>query len=464
MKKMLVILLLMTLCLGQLVPATAESTNLQAQLAGNYFTYAFVAEGYGEYVYYFHFYDEVPVLGSVFYAGFSNNQMNFAGTYTVEEKEYAYACNPDREAATNDGIVNGTAPYTVTFYDWAGNVLDDCGFDGSILYNDMTTLSASGSSPLYYLKDEAPDQSKYLMSYENEQGVNYLSFVSPEDETCTVQLSHNGTYVDLTSYIIEGKWEMTRREDGGYDYALTPDDNEESPVGLSVSVDQKTAVYTAADGTVMELMNAEADAALLLYTGSASQTIAAMGTDANFILNLYDDGACELVNEIFGNTGVLDSGSYTFNADYSVSFEFEKAGELTAALNMETRSNVLNYKLTHEALGEIDVEIALGKAETPQATPAVLFSFVGGYTALDIYDDGTYQFSFESYGLKETGTWAFDSAAYAFTLTQGNGNVIAATIDGETHALTLEYVAEANEQLKDTFSAEASVWGSALVK
>ena len=457
--------LILALCLCALVPLAglAEDADPDAQLAGNYFTYAFAVEGRGDYVYYFHFYEEVPVLGSVFYAGFANNQNNFAGTYTVEKQDYAYACHPDREGATTGVINEGVAPYTVTFYDWSGHVLDTCGYDGTALYNDMTAIAGSGSGPVVYPKDENPAQSRYLTSYEGETGVNYLSFVAVDDETSTLQLSHNGTYIDLMSYIIEGKWEMIAREDGGYDYALTPDDPAEQLASLSVSVDRKSAVYTDAEGTEYELVNEEANQAALLYIGTGVQTFEALASDAEFSLSMYDDGTAVLDMSLFGSNGRLDEGTYTMNEDHSITFEFDTAGTQTAVLNMETFQSELNYTRTHDQLGEINVILVLGRPEA-EAEAAVLFSFTGTFTTLDIYDDNTYVFTFEGYGVKETGTWAFDPAAYAFTMTQGNGNVIAAAIDGETHALGLEYTAEVNEQLKDTFTCEAAVWGAALVK
>ena len=48
-------------------------------------------------------------------------------------------------------------------------------------------------------------------------------------------------------------------------------------------------------------------------------------------------------------------------------------------------------------------------------------------------------------------------------ITQGNGNTVTASLDDD-YTMSFEYVAEANEQLKDTFTAERGVWGAALVK
>ncbi|NMA65960.1 MAG: hypothetical protein GX957_06925, partial [Clostridiaceae bacterium] len=129
-------------------PTETASTDPLDMITEGYYSYSFSAEGYGTFVFYFNFYEEDPVLGSVFYAGFSNNRANYVGTYTVEEVPYEYACYPDRESATADGVepTTGTAPYTVTFFDWDGNEIGKCGYDGDILYNDMDEGSKIYSS------------------------------------------------------------------------------------------------------------------------------------------------------------------------------------------------------------------------------------------------------------------------------------------------------------------------------
>ena len=67
-------------------------TDPMEMITDGYYTYSFSVEGYGQFDNYFHFYKEAPVVGAVFYAGFATNQVTFAGTYTVEKKDYAYKC------------------------------------------------------------------------------------------------------------------------------------------------------------------------------------------------------------------------------------------------------------------------------------------------------------------------------------------------------------------------------------
>jgi hypothetical protein len=85
---------------------------------------------------------------------------------------------------------SGVAPYTITFFDFDGNEIESCGYDGDFLYNDLATIAGSGSGPLKYAHDIVED-SEFNDSYDGEIGVKYLEFVSPDDDTATITLSHN---------------------------------------------------------------------------------------------------------------------------------------------------------------------------------------------------------------------------------------------------------------------------------
>ena len=80
MKKLLAIVLSLMLCLSACSFAAAEETDPAKILTQGVWNYAFAVEGMNDFVYYFHFYEDVPGYGGVFYAGFALNQLNFAGT------------------------------------------------------------------------------------------------------------------------------------------------------------------------------------------------------------------------------------------------------------------------------------------------------------------------------------------------------------------------------------------------
>lgn len=343
--------------------AEVPTDPLEAITYGRY-VYTFSAEGHGDFVNYFHFYEEDPVLGAVFYAGFANNQSNFVGTYEVLEESIDYSCSANREEAVTGVKHDGTAPYTIVFYDWQGNEMDRCGYDGETIYNTLKNITSLGSSDIYYAHDTDLKGSKFASSYEAEMGVPYLDFIGAEDPSITLQLFHNMTYMDLVDMIVEGSWSMEVGADGSTKFTLVPADSADTGAVVTVSADKASAQYKA-------------------------------------------DGASEEI------------------------------------------------ALVNSAVAEPEVSGAEAEAE-------VLFSFTGTYTTLDCLADGTYVFGFEAQGLTETGTWTWEN--WTFSLTQEGGNVITAVMDENSHALQLEYVAEINDQLKDTFTCEAAIWGAALTQ
>lgn len=344
------------------VEETAHSTDPLEMITDGYYAYSFYAEGNGDFVSYFHFYEEQPVLGSVFYAGYLNNGVLFAGTYTVEKSDFEYTVAKDRDALLNEQKESGTAPYTVSFYDFAGNLLDQCGYDGDVLYNDMEVVTGFGGGEVMYYHDIDGEASKYASSYAAEMGVPYLDFVAADDEIATLTLNHNMTYIDLVSTIVEGTWSMAENAQGGYDYTLTPNDSADEGAVLSVAADGKSGTYTQPGGDAIEMVGA----------------------------------------------------------------------------------------VKEEPDEEADVE-----------PDGPLFSFTGGYCTFDCYADNTFKFGFESYGLEETGTWSFED--YTFTIVKSDGTEIVAQMDN-AHALNFEYTAVSSDQLKDTFTCDAEVWGAALMQ
>lgn len=415
------------------------------------YVYSYFAEGHGDYTYYFHFYEEDPVLGAVFYAGFANNQMNFVGTYKVEQTPYEYVCAKDRADLVTDKKAPGTAPYTIIFYDWDGNEIDRCGFDGDIIYNDMTEIAGSGSDNVYYNHDVAGETSDYAATYAEEIGVAYLDFVGAEDSTMSLTLNHNMTYTDLVSTIVEGTWSMEKKDDGSSVYTLTPNDAGDTGATVAVSADKKTAQYTATgSSTPVELVNVGLEAPELIAQYDGSFFLADYNLDAALSMKLYSDGSVDFLADVYGNVQSLDSGTFVDNGDGTYALSMSSGAE--TACDGET----VSYK-GQNAAGDMDVTLTLNEEVLG---PKVLFSFTGSYCTFDCMEDGTFKFAFGDMGVEETGTWKWEN--YAFTITKSDGTEIVAEMDGETHALSFTYNAIINEQLKDTFTCDVSVWGEAV--
>ena len=349
------------------VETTEESTEPASQpaqtddplekITQGYYTYAYPVEGLGDFTYFFHFYEEAPVLGSVFYAGFALNQINFTGTYTVEEKDFEYACFPTREESLVEGAEapKGTAPYTITFYDWSGNVIDSCGFDGDVLYNDMDVITAIGGSPAYYAHDTEGEASKYYEFYQGEVGMAYLDFVAESDPTSTLTLYHNGTYMDLVNMMVEGTWTMAETGDG-YEYTLTPGADSDTPAVLTVAADTMTASYTPEGGETVAMMNASQAGPKVFLTMTGSIPIPGQdGVNADVNVLMYDDGTCGVAASAFGQEMELDQGTYSMGEDgFTITFQFDNAGEIVSSLDAESGQVSIQYVLAGTNLGDID--------------------------------------------------------------------------------------------------------------
>jgi hypothetical protein len=356
MKKFLALVMALTLCLTAVSFASAEDTDPADVLTDGVWSYSFPVEGMGDFVYYFHFYKDVPGYGGVFYAGFALNQLNFAGTWTVDatEREYTvYMNHGDQETVT------ATAPYTITFYDWNGNVLDACAFDGEKIYNDMETVYGMYSSPCVYEHVTDVENSKFASTYAEEKDMTILSFVA-EDPTCTMTIYHTGRYMDLVGMMVEGNWSMTENEDGSRVYTLTPDLEEDVPAVLTISADGATAHYVNNDGEEMDMTSTTGGPAVsYAFNGSYSFM---EGVEAAMTLNLYDDNTCEVSVDVFGTVATLDTGAWSMADDgYTFNFTLVKAGEVSSELNSETYQPELHYVQTGTDIGDIDTVLTLAQ-------------------------------------------------------------------------------------------------------
>lgn len=82
-----------------------------------------------------------------------------------------------------------------------------------------------------------------------------------------------------------------------------------------------------------------------------------------------------------------------------------------------------------------------------------------GTCTLDFFADGTYEFTFPGMGVKENGSWRWDS--WVMTVIKPSGTELTVEMDDD-HALFFDYVADINEMLHQNFIAPTSAWGAAL--
>lgn len=326
-----------------------------------YYSWTYPVDGMDDMCAFFHFYEEQPVLGAVFYAGFAWNQITYAGTYTVEEKECPYSVSFTREEQLADPLIvnEGTAPYTVTFYDFAGNELGFCGYDGEYLYNDSAVDGAGGGQARYV--HDADAASAYMGTYEGESGIAYLDFVAEEAATSTLTLYHNGRYMDLVDMMVEGSWSMSEGAEG-YEYTLVPDLASDTGAMLAVSEDESAAVYTADGGEGIAMINTADAGPKAAMEMKGTTPIPGQEVEADVIGKLYADGSVTIAASAFGTEFPLDEGTWTMGEDgYTVTFQFENAGELVSGLG--EAGAVLQYAVSSEVLGEVDTTLVISLSE-----------------------------------------------------------------------------------------------------
>lgn len=301
------------------------------QIVNSYYAYYYYP---GDFLmdYFFHFYDEVPGIGKVFYAGFAINQIVYSGTYEVVEEPHEYACWPSREeqeaAAEDAAVPTGTAPYTVNFYDFDGNLMDSCGFDGQNLYVDMTNITGIGADHNVFTLDTDIENSVLANEYANEQAPALISLIDPNDETATLDLLINGRYKDMVIMAVDGTYAAN---DDLTEFTLTP--NNAGDNGATVKKNEDgTYTYKSADGTEVT-MNA-VSTVTTVYTFKGKVTVPGAGVEGDLIAELKSDSSVRLYASAFGMETELDAGTYAIDmTTYSITITFNNAGAITTYSN-----------------------------------------------------------------------------------------------------------------------------------
>ena len=81
-------------------------------------------------------------------------------------------------------------------------------------------------------------------------------------------------------------------------------------------------------------------------------------------------------------------------------------------------------------------------------------------TTFTLFDNGTYEFYFASYDVKDNGTYAYDADSQTLTITDANGKETTSTVDGDNVKFHYEY-SESN-QLTGDFTVEAAALADAV--
>lgn len=382
---------------------------------------------------FFHFYAPDETMGNIFVAEFAYNQVNMAGTYTVEEKEFAYDCYPESGAEK----VSGTAPYTVTLYDMNGEPKDVCGFDGEHLYAMTTTYTFTGSGDAIFTK-ETPEESEIGEYLTGEVGVPLANYIMPEDSSSFLTIYANYKYQDMMVIFDEGSYTVAKDGDNIV-YTLS------SGAALSVAPDG-TAVYTSADGQQIPVVDESvADGA---DSSTLTGTFEFMDSEALVTMTVRNDGTCEVTLSAFGQDILVDGGTYTV-ADGVYTFELLNGGTVTGTVNAETGELEVPYKAL---IAEIQVDIDTTLVGTISAGEKNLVLNFAGTTPfagtdadviLAVYDDGTCEVTLSAYGqslLIDGGTFTCPDG-FSFTFELLNGGTVVSSLNAEAATVEVHYVA-----------------------
>ena len=307
-------------------PQPTEPADPIEALPGSIYYYAKAVEGLGNMIQFYHFYPDDLGIGAVFYAGYAWNQVYFSGTYTVAEEPIEYTITVDGEGNTE----TGTAPYTITLYGWDGAELDKIGYDGEHVYNIAVNVNSdpmAGGGVVKQDKATAEVIEANPDTFAGEKGIPYMNFVNPEDASATLQLNTNGTYSDLVFFAVDGKWAKTAEGE----YTLTPADptNDGAVVKLQEDGSYK---YTSTSGS--EVILQEVKEAAVSYTFAGKTPF--RDTEADVVITCLDDGTCTVTIAAFGMQMPIDQGTWSADAAFTFTFQFESAGQIVSEYGGET--------------------------------------------------------------------------------------------------------------------------------
>lgn len=354
MKKLLAVLLSLVLCISMLAacgsapaenpdpetepteteatePATTETEPTAPAdpieaLPGSIYYYGYAVEGMDDMIQFYHFYPDNLGIGAVFYVGYAWNQITFSGTYTVTEEPCDYTALIDRDGNTE----TGTAPYTITLYGWDGAELDKIAYDGEHVYNIAvnTNCDPMTGGGTYKLSLATADIiAAYPETFDGEKGIPYMNFEDPNDASATLQLNTNGTYSDLVVFAVDGTWAKTA--DG--EYTLTPNDPTDDGAVLTLQADG-TYLYVSTSGTEVTLNELKEAAVAYTFVGKTPF----MDAEADVTISCLDDGTCNVTIAAFGMEMAIDQGTWSADAAFTFTFQFDGAGECVSEYGGDT--------------------------------------------------------------------------------------------------------------------------------
>ncbi|MCD8040331.1 MAG: hypothetical protein LUF82_02315 [Clostridia bacterium] len=168
-------------------------------------------------------------------------------------------------------------------------------------------------------------------------------------------------------------------------------------------------------------------------------------------LDLYTDGTYEFG---FATYGVTEGGTWLY-ANGSVIFTPESGS--STAITVTVEDGVISAYYDYMSLGQL-TQTFTGSAADIQAAAGIVYSLTPGSgnaaIYLNLYEDGTYQFGFATYGVTEGGTWLYANGSVIFTPSSDSTTTITVTAEDGTISAYYDYAGAG--QLTQTFTGSAT--------
>ncbi len=338
----------------------------------------FTPPGYGEYVGYFHFYEN-----GVVYVSLYNNGQYMAGYYEIVDEGKGWdpkLGEPDHEF----DVTAATTDKTIIITNFDGSEYARVGYDTAL---DMVVNLES-----YYNKNF-----KHIIDSphtpEDETGVNVIELYKEDDDYSLVALKHNGTFEDSIDMIIEGTWVKE-----GDIFTLTDADSGET---YTITMNEDgTGAYAGLDGTTLTLVPPKEKAVTLSFAGTLAE--AAYG-EMKGTTYLYEDETAAVVINYAGVDNTIE-GTWKLGADYNITLTLDGVDYLIP-LNYETQLFGDFVYTTTDGVNDVELVMA-------QVVPGPKYTWVGTNPSvvLEMYPDGTCKLNYVGMGTVTQGTWTEDNS------------------------------------------------------
>ena len=150
------------------------------------------------------------------------------------------------------------------------------------------------------------------------------------------------------------------------------------------------------------------------------------------------------------------------------SYDSDDLPELTSMVpetvfTLNDKGEIVTYNYLHPEDYETE-ETEDGAAETSDSAAAgnelIAIPSDDEGTTFTLFDNGTYEFYFASYDVKDNGTYTYDADSQTLTITDANGKETTSTVDGANVKFHYEY--SESDQLTGDYTVEAAALADAL--